>query len=253
MVWFVLDNGEARSLTYRPVERVVAWSRVVTDGLFKQVIACRGQGQDNVYFAVLRNGTQRLERMADLNDCKGGAVNCLADAFTRFTATAGQTTFAVPHLEGKQVTIWIDGAAHRDQHNLYTVTGGNVVLPAQEAGTRIVIGLPYVGRWQSTKLAYGAAGGSALFRKKRVSQLGLYLVNTMLDGLRVGQSFDSLRKLTVTKNDKPIPANHLFSSFDADMMSVSSDWSTDSRVCVEARTPYPFTAASMVMDVQTNG
>ncbi|MCA0279593.1 MAG: hypothetical protein LCH86_26680, partial [Proteobacteria bacterium] len=253
VVWFILENGEARALTYRPSQKVVAWSRVVTDGQFKQVIACRGKGQDNVYFAIVRNGTQRLERLADLKDCRGGKANCLADGFTRFTTTAGQTTFAVPHLQGKSVTVWVDGAALHDQDNLYPVTAGQVILPAQPAGKAVVIGLPYVGRWKSTKLAYGAANGTALFKKKRVAQLGLYLVKTMLDGLRVGKDFDSLRRLTVTKGDKPIAANTLFNSFDADMMSVSSDWSTDSRLCLEHRSPYPFTAGSLVMDVQTNG
>lgn len=151
------------------------------------------------------------------------------------------------------VTVWADGRALHDQDNLYVVAGGQVILPAQEAGKKVVIGLPYVARWQSTKLAYGAANGTALFRKKRVSQLGMYLVNTMLDGLRVGKDFATLRRFTTTKSDKPILPNTLFSSFDADMMSVSSDWDTDSRICVEHRTPYPFTAASLVMDVQTNG
>ena len=253
VVWFILENGEARALTYRPSEKVIAWSRIVTDGLFKQVIACRGQGQDNVYFAVVRDGTQRLERLANLEDCRGGTVNCLADGFTRFTATASQTVFPVPQLDGLGVTIWINGAAYRDQDDLYTVASGQVVLPAQTAGTSVVIGLPYVGRWQSTKLAYGAAGGSALFRRKKVSQLGLYLVNTMLDGLRVGKDFATLRRLTTNKGGKPIEANHLFTSYDADMMSVSSDWDTDSRVCLEHKSPYPFTAASMVLDAQTNG
>lgn len=253
VVWFILANGEARALTYRPSQKVVAWSRVITDGQFKQVIACRGAGQDNVYFAVVRNGTQRLERLSDAEDCRGGAMNCLADGFTRFTATDGQTTFAAPHLDGLNVTVWANGEVLYDQSNLYTVAGSNVVLPAQAAGTKIVIGLPYVGRWQSTKLAYGAANGTALFKKKRVSQLGIYLVKTMLDGLRVGKDFETLRRLTVTKGDKPIPANTLYESFDADMMSVSSDWDTDSRLCIEARSPYPFTAGSLVLDVQTNG
>jgi hypothetical protein len=159
----------------------------------------------------------------------------------------------VPHLNGKGVTVWVDGAALHDQDGLYTVTAGQVVLPAQAAGRSVVIGLPYVGRWQSTKLAYGAANGTALFKKKRVSQLGMYLVKTMLDGLRVGNAFDSLRRLTVTKDDKPIAANTLYSSFDADMMSVASDWNTDSRLCLEQRSPYPFTAGSLLMDVKTNG
>ena len=253
VVWFILENGEARALTYRPAEKVVAWSRVVTDGQFKQVIACRGKGQDNVYFAIVRNGTQRIERLADLKDCRGGKTNCLADGFKRFVTTADQTTFAVPHLDGKGVTVWVDGAAVHDQDNLYIVAAGQVILPPQDAGKAVVIGLPYVGRWQSTKLAYGAANGTALFKKKRVSQLGMYLVSTMLDGLRVGMDFATLRRLTTTKGDKPIAANTLFSSFDADMMSVSSDWSTDSRVCIEHRSPYPFTASSLVMDVQTSG
>ena len=128
-----------------------------------------------------------------------------------------------------------------------------MVLPAQSAGASVVIGLPYVGQYQSTKLAYGAQGGTALFQRKKVSKLGLYLLNTVLDGLRVGKDFATLRRFTTTKGDKPIEAGHLFSTFDADLMSISSDWDTDSRVCIEARSPYPFTAASMVLDTRTNG
>ncbi|MDM9629542.1 hypothetical protein QTL95_27025 [Rhizobium sp. S152] len=250
ILWLILANGEARALTYEPSEKVIAWSRVVTDGQFKRVSTNRGAGQDGVFFAVVRNGTQRLERLADLKDCKGKQINCIADGFTRFTG-APATVFNVPHLNGLQVTVWADGKAVRDQDNLYTVTGNQVTL--SEPASNVVIGLPYVGRWKSTKLAYGAAGGTALFQKKRVAQLGLYLVSTMLDGLRVGYSFDALRKLTTTKNDKPIAPNTLFAEYDADMMSISSDWSTDSRICLEARSPYPFTAASLVMDATTNG
>ncbi|AXV15120.1 hypothetical protein CYG48_05045 [Neorhizobium sp. SOG26] len=252
-VWFVLANGEARCLTYEPSENVIAWSRVVTDGQFTNVAACRGAGQDSVYFAVVRSGTKRLERLADMTDCRGGTVNCLADGFTRFTATASQTTFSVPHLSGKQVVVWVDGKAVRDQSNLATVTGGNVVIPAVAAGKSVVIGLPYVGRWKSTKLAYGAGGGTALFQRKKVAQLGLYLVKTMLDGLRVGRDFNTLRQLTTTSKGAPIAPGTLQEAFDADLMPISSDWDTDSRVCIEARAPYPFTAAGLVMDVTTNG
>lgn len=253
VVWFILENGEARCLTYEPEENVIAWSRLVTDGQITNVAACRGAGQDSVYFAVVRNGTKRLERLADMKDCKGGAVNCLADGFTRFTATAGQTTFSVPHLNGRQVTVWVNGSAVHDQSNLYTVAGGNVVIPAVPLGQSVVIGLPYVGRWQSTKLAYGAGGGTALFMRKKVAQLGLYLTKTILDGLRVGRDFDTLRQITTLKSGAPISKGQLHQSFDADLMPISSDWSTDSRVCIEVRTPYSFTASAMVLDTVTNG
>jgi len=252
-VWFILENGEARCLTYEPEENVVAWARVVTDGKFTNVGACRGDGQDSVYFAVIRNGKKRLERLADAKDCRGGKLNCIADGFTSFVTTAGQTVFPAPQLDGKGVVVWLDGSAVHSQSNLYTVTGGNVVLPPQEAGRRVVIGLPYVGRWKSTKLAYGAAGGTALFQRKKVAQLGLYLVNTMLDGFRVGRDFETLREITTTTSGRPLQPGELHSEFDADMMPISSDWTTDSRVCVEVKAPYPFTAAGMVLDVQTNG
>lgn len=252
-VWFILANGEARCLTYEPEESVVAWSRVVTDGQFTNVAACRGAGQDSVYFAVVRNGTKRLERLSDVKDCRGKALNCLADGFKSFVTTEGQTVFPVPHLDGKGVTVWVDGAAIHDQSNLYTVSGGNVVLSPISAGRSVVIGLPYVGRWQSTKLAYGAGGGTALFQRKKVSQLGIYMIKTMLDGVRVGRGFDALRQLTTTKKGAPIQPGELQEAFDADLMPISSDWDTDSRVCIEVRSPYPFTGAGLVLDVTTNG
>lgn len=253
VIWFVLENGEARCLTYEPDENVIAWSRVVTDGEFTNVAACRGAGQDSVYFAVVRNGTKRLERLADIKDCRGGALNCLADGFTSFTATEGQTSFPVPHLNGLSVTVWVNGTAIHDQDSLYVVSGGNVVLSPVAAGQSVVIGLPYVGRWQSTKLAYGAGGGTALFRRKKVAQIGLYLTKTMLDGLRAGRDFATLRKLATTISGKELAAGTLLDAFDADLMPISSDWNTDSRVCLEVKSPYPFCAAAMVLDVQTNG
>lgn len=252
VVWFILANGEARALTYEPAENVIAWSRIATDGLFKRGAASRAQAQDSVVFAIERGGVLRLEKMARYQDCKGGSLNCLADAFSRFTVVSPTTTFSVPHLNGKQVTVWVNGVAVHDQSNLYTVTSSQVVIPSVSSGN-VVIGLPYAGRWQSTKLAYGAAGGTALFKRKRVSQIGLYLLNTMLDGLRAGYDFATLRRITTTKGDKPIPAGQLQEAFDMDLFAVSSEWSTDSRVCLEMKTPYPFTASGMVLDVTTNG
>lgn len=256
IIWCVLQNGDARALTYEPAESVIAWSRIETDGDFKRVAVSRGAGEDRVYFAVTRDGTQRLERLARLADCRGGGLNCLADGFSQFTATEGQTTFNVPQLNGLDVMVWANGAALHDQTNLYSVpssVSGSVVIAAQEAGAKVVIGLPYTGRWKSTKLAYGAQGGTALFQKKRVSQLGLYLTKTMLDGFRAGYDFDHLYKYTTTKGDKAIAAGTLFETFDADLMSISSDWDTDSRICIEAKAPYPVTVAALVMDVKTNG
>lgn len=254
VLWFVLSNGEARALTYDPAEKVIAWSRVVTAGTISRVAANRGDGQDNVYFVVTRNGTQRLEKLAKLSECRGAALNCLADGFTRFTATASQTDFSVPHLNGLGVTVWANGTALYDQDNLYTVASNKVVLPAQSAGTKVVIGLPYTGDYRSTKLAYGAQNGTALFQKKKVSQLGLYMLNTAVGKILAGKDFDTLRSITESDhNGVPLTSGQVLDTYDADLMPVSSDWNTDSRLCLRMKSPYPATIAAMVLDVKTNG
>lgn len=285
VIWFILANGEARALTYEPAESVVAWARVVTDGLIKRVCASRGAGQDNVHFVVVRDGVQRLERLADLSDCRGGALNCLADSFVRFDVTSALTDFPVPHLAGKDVTVWVNGVALFDQDNLYTVPNGEldytgelmlgldeltlggeqlllsedmgplgpqVTIPVVASGS-VVIGLPYNGDFQSTKLAYGAQNGTALFQRKKVSALGLYLVDTSPDKIRAGKSFDTMHKFTQTNNGRPLTSGQVLSEYDADMSAVSSDWWTDSRVCIRARSPYPATVAAMALDIRTAG
>lgn len=251
VIWIILENGEARALTYEPEERVIAWSRVITNGQITNVACSRGSGEDALYFAVVRNGTKRLEQAALYSDCQGGSINCIADGFYRFTVGSPQTTFSVPTLNGMQVVVWADGAPVHTMDNLYTVSGNQVILASP--ASNVVIGLPYAARWRSTKLAYAAQGGTALFIPKKVSQLGLYLVKTIVQGVRVGNSFSNLLRITTTKGDKPLTPNEFFSSYDADLMPIQSDWDTDSRVCIQTTAPYPCTIAAMVMDVKTNG
>lgn len=249
IVWIILEDGTCRALTYEPTERVLAWSRVETDGEFKRVAVVRGQTRDSVYFVVSRNGTQHLERMATLDGCRRSDDNCLADSFVRFDGAAS-TTFAVPHLDGRQVTVWADGSFVHDQSDLYTVTSGQVVL--QNSASRVVIGLPYKGKWRSTKLAYGAALGTALFQPKRVNQLGLYFVKTVLDGVRVGRDENNTFRYKTTKNDAPITAGEFQAEFDGQLTGFAGDWDTDSRIYMEISSPYPCTVAALAMQVKTN-
>ncbi len=250
IIWLVLANGEARALTYEPAESVIAWSRILTDGQITNIACSRGLNQDFLSVAVVRAGIKRLEVLSRLDQCKGGQINCVSDSLYRYSGSA-LTTFSVPHLDGRQVVVWADGRAIHDQNNLYTVSGGTVELPT--AASNVVIGLPYAAKVRTTKLAYGAQGGTALFQKKKVSQLGLYLTDTVIDGLRVGDNFNDLYKVTVSKGDKIIPAGTLFDEYDADLMPLGGDWSTDSRVHIQAQAPYPCTISAMVMDVKTNG
>jgi len=249
IIWFALSDGGCRALTYEPSENVIAWSSLKTDGNILDVSVARGSTEDSVYFKIDRNGSAGIEKLSQLRDCRGGNLNCLADAFTKFSG-APTTVFSVPHLDGRDVTVWADGAAVHDQGNLYTVSGGQVTLAA--AASDVVIGLPYIGDYVSTKLAYGAALGTAMFQKKRVSALGLYFVDTILDGVRVGRDAANLFAFTTTKDDGPITPGELQSEFDGPMMDFAGDWDTDSRIHVKMQSPYPCTVAALAMQVKTN-
>lgn len=250
IIWMVLSDGSARALTYQPNESVIAWSRVQTNGNFKNVAVSKGLSQDNVFFSVTRDSQRRLERLADPRLCIGGQINCLADSYKVFEEDTPQTTFSVPHLEGRDVTVWADGVAIHDRENPYTVTSSEVVLDV--AASNVVIGIPYTGIYESTKLAYGAALGTALFQLKRVSRVGLYFVRTILDGLTVGRDADNLFSFTMTKDDAPIAAGTLHATFEAQMQSFAGDWDSDSRVYIKMKSPYPCTVAGLAIQVKTN-
>lgn len=113
--------------------------------------------------------------------------------------------------------------------------------------------LPYRGRWQSTKLAYGATPpNTALGAEKRVHHLGLYMLDTQLSGVRVGPSFDNLHGLARTQLGKPVDFDTVQSEFTAYPQPFGGSWDIDSRICIEVNSPNPCTIAALVIGMDTN-
>ena len=145
---------------------------------------------------------------------------------------------------------WADGASAADQSSMLTVSGGEITLPAP--ATDITVGLPYTARWRSTKLAYGAARGTALSQYKRPNHLGLYFVDTALAGVRIGRDFDNLTGVATNDRGQPIDFNSVLETHDVDLQQINGDWDVDSRVCIEMRAPYPVSPAALVIAMKTN-
>lgn len=135
------------------------------------------------------------------------------------------------HLEGQTVTVYADQA----DAGPIKVVGGWV--PLSRPASVVHIGLPFVSRWKSLKLAYGAQKGTALVQPKAVKNIGFVLYRTG-PGIRYGHSFDNLKPL-VTRTASgtwggPVPlfTGEIFQGFDA-------RYGTDSRVHIEVRGPAP--------------
>lgn len=255
-IWFVLNDGTARVLTYEPTENVVAWSRVTTNGVIEDVEVLPSTIEDEVYLSVARtfnNDTvYEFQRLARSTNANGGTLNRMADSFVHISNdTPSATIDGLDHLEGQQVIVWADGQAIHDQSNMATVSGG--AIPNTTPYSEVTVGLPYTGNWKSTKLAYGAALGTPLNQYKKVDHLGLFMVDTAPDGVRIGRDTNNLTGLNRFGADgQIIPDGAVLSEYDVDMQQFNGDWRTDSRVCIQAQAPYPVHVAAMVVGMKTN-
>ncbi|WP_333846864.1 hypothetical protein [Phaeobacter italicus] len=255
-IWFVLNDGTARVLTYEPTENVVAWSRVTTNGVIEDVEVLPSTIEDEVYLSVARtfnNDTvYEFQRLARSTNANGGTLNRMADSFVHISNdTPSATIDGLDHLEGQQVIVWADGQAIHDQSNMATVSGG--AIPNTTPYSEVTVGLPYTGNWKSTKLAYGAALGTPLNQYKKVDHLGLFMVDTAPDGVRIGRDANNLTGLNRFGADgQIIPDGAVLSEYDVDMQQFNGDWRTDSRVCIQAQAPYPVHVAAMVVGMKTN-
>lgn len=266
-IWIVMNDGSCVCVVYEPLQEVLAFIPIETDGDFESVAVLPATDQDRVYFVVNRtvNGSavRYVEKMALDTEVKPSTLCKVMDAFTTGTNSPASTGIRVgTHLAGESVVVWADGAPLLQTIDGYSVpkqftvdASGNIALPSHV--TNWVAGLPYTARYKSSRLAYGAAEGTAMLQKQKVDKLGLIMTDFVRAGVRYGQQFDN--------NDRPLyplPVQQGYATADAIVLSDLNDeepfvfdgeWETDARVCVECSSPSTMTLISMVIQVSTNG
>ena len=260
----VRSDGTVAVLISDAAEEVSCWIEVETDGFIEDAVVLPGSVEDAVYYLVRRtiDGQTRryLERWAKESDCRGGELNKLADAFIeveRDISDPSDTITGLDHLEGREVVVWADGMDFSPDdpdtgvQRTYAVSSGQVTLDEQVL--KAVIGLPYRARFKSTKLAYAAQAGTALNRRKKLNRLGFVLANTHALGIKYGPDFDTLDDLPLMEEGLEVGADTIHAHYDFDLMEFAGDWTTDSRLCLEARAPRPCTVLAAIVDITTNG
>lgn len=263
----VLSDGTVAILVIDEVENALCWVKFESDnssgtaaGLVEDVVVLPGSIEDSVYYVVKRtinSSTVRyLEKWALESEAQGDALTKLADAFVTYTGAATATITGLSHLEGRSVAVWAAGADVGTNANTptswtqtYTVSGGQIVLSA--AATNVVVGIPYRARWKSAKLALPSALGTSLTKKKRVHGFGLILVDTHAQGLLFGRDFTNMDPLPTVRNGAPVATGTMLSTADDGSFTFPGDWSTDSRICFEARSPRPVTIVAAIADTET--
>jgi hypothetical protein len=255
-VWCVRSDGEVALLIYDWAEekQLLGWHRFITDGVVESVCVVPGASQDAVYMAVQRtiNGStvRFVEKLALHTEAIGGATHKMADAGQLFAGPVSSVTMA--HLANETSLVgWgtKDGVAQPITGLSANASG---VISLGGTYTNVWVGLGYDCRYKSSKLAYGAEGGTALLQKKRVSQFGVLLANTHRDAVRFGPNFTDLRQMDLVRGGTAVTANTVYDVYDDATFPFPGDWNTDSRLCLKVSAPYPATLLGLVVGVETN-
>jgi hypothetical protein len=293
-IWALRDDGALACLLFNPGEEARGWfltrtgayeildedrphDRVVSVAVLPRSI------EDEVYVAVERtieSGSSTaqayyIEKFARHKDTitrsydagVGGVVTknglYLADSYITATGNGGigQVFTGLSHLEGRQVIIigQVVNGDYGPTGTFYTVDSGSITATEAVTGT-VCIGLPYEGFYKSAKLAFAAQGGTALLQKKAITQIGLALLDTHPDALRIGFNFgddEDMDELPRTGSDgldgEPvdITANFQRSQEEAPF-PFPGNWDTDSRVHIKIRPGYSACLSAMLIGVETH-
>jgi hypothetical protein len=247
----VLSDGTVAVLVWDRAENVICWVTLDTDGEVEDVVTLPGAEEDAVYYVVNRTiggVTKRYyERFAMESECRGGAINKLADSFV-YAAGASNVITGLDHLEGETVVAWGGGI----DLGTFTVSGGSITLHASTTYTNRCAGLGYQARFKSTKLAYSMQGRSGLTLKKKIDHLGLVMVDTHPQGLSFGRSFDSLDPLPQTDRYGAVDLDAVWDEYDSEAHLFNGTWDTDSRLCLVANAPLACTVLAAVVEMETN-
>ena len=240
----VRSDGKVAVMVYDKAEDVRCWVLVETEGFVEDVCVLPDADEDAVYYVVRRtvNGAtvRYLERWAREDEAVGGIINKIADSFVLVTPSQD-----LSHLEGLSVVAWADGIASGP----YTVSAGQIPV----TGDILIVGLPYDGLFQSTKLAFLAQpGDSGLPSRKRVHSLGLVLADTHAQGLEYGPNFDTMDNLPLVEAYEVVDPDSIWAAYNYEAFSLPGEWTVDSRLCLRASAPRPCTLLAAVVGMNSN-
>jgi len=266
-----------RTGAYEPLDESRPNDRIVSIAVLPRSV------EDDVYVAVERiiddgaGGTSRsyyIEKFARHRDTvtrqydasigdvatKNGLY--LADSYiiAEGNGSIGQVIGNLSHLEGRQVIIvgQIVGGGYGPTGTFYTVVGGSITTQEAMTSEPICVGLPYEGLYKSAKLAFAGQAGTALLQKKAVSQIGLALLDTHPDAIRIGPNFDDddMDELPRTGSDGldggPVDITATFQrSQEEEPFPFPGEWDTDSRVHIKIRPGYSACLSAMLIGIET--
>lgn len=257
IMWVVRDDGVLLGLTYLREQEVWGWHRHDTqaNGRFEDVCVVPESLEDAVYVIVRRTiegGFVRyIERMAPRKIVDFDTECFFVDSGLSYSGAPADTFAGLDHLEGEVVAVVGDGeVVYNGDPNgadaaTYTVTGGEITLPAEYS--EVHIGLQ-IANAEIETLDLDVAGSSVRDKLKRVGAVTL-LVDKSSRSFYAGPSDDDLLQY--------LPEPH--EDDDADEftgqleMAVKAGYGPYGRVLVRQTDPLPLTILGILPNTLLGG
>ncbi len=250
VLWVVLANGSLVALTLEREQEVIGWHRHPTQGFVEavQVIPSPDGLRDDVWFVVrrtvagvVRRFVEYMDRGHDFGDAQSSAF--FLDSGLTYSGPPATTISGLDHLQGMQVEILADGAAHPPR--IVDATG-SIQLTRQASVAHV--GLGYTSKLVPMPIEAGAARGTAQGKTKRVDKLAIRFLESL--GCKVGPSEDQLEAIAFRTPADPFgspPA--LFTGIHE--IDFDGDYVQDGTVVLVQDQPLPMTVAAIMPEVTT--
>ena len=247
MVFFVLDDGTCACLTYVNEQRVYAWCRMKTQGIFLGVAAVATSGYDDIYFVVGRENGYFLEKLSNYLHSDWPHDYVMMDCAVYGTEmTPAINTVTLPIYANQEVELLADGrripGVKADENGVITWD-----VPAEN----VCIGLGYTSTWEMPNIEMQLNDGTLQGRRKKVAEVILRLENSL--GGRVGIVTD---KTDVIKYDELLQQNVTLYSGEK-IVTVpnigAGGFNDKGRIVVTSDDPYPLSISSIVRAVIPGG
>ena len=257
VLWCVLDDGQLVGMTYMRDQQVVAWHRHPLGGINAKAlsVACiAGTNETQLWVVVERTingGTKRyVEKMtgefwASSPHDKTGAV--FVDSAIDYNGSPATVLTGLDHLIGETVQVLADGATHPD----CTVSAGGAIT-LDRAASVVQVGLACPALLETLDIEAGAQDGTAQTRRRRISEVGVRLFQTL--GCKVGyidQDGSEVLETVLFRNPTdPTDASPPLFSGDK-VIAFPPRITREARVVVKQDAPLPITVTAIVPRVQT--
>jgi hypothetical protein len=201
ILWFVRNDGQLIGMTYERDQEVIGWHRQIIGGSYStgdavvESVSCIPSPDgtsDELWLIVKRTifgSTKRYVEYITPAFDEDDTINAFfVDSGLTYDGVPATTITGLDHLEGQEVSVLTDGAAHPAR----TVVAGSITLALP--ASVVHVGLGYNADVGTLNIEAGAADGTAQGKTKRIHKVTARLHKTL--GLKYGPNSSNLDTMT---------------------------------------------------------